>query len=131
MSIRRFRRLLLAAAVVVSLALGGCLTLDPSVTAETGDSAVFERISATESWAGAGVRVEATLKPTPEASEVTSVSVVRDDGRTYRTHSLDPGQSTLVLSLPANERVTVVASNTVNSTTVETLNVTTGGDRLF
>ena len=131
MSIRTSGRLLLAATVVVALSLGGCLTLDPSVSGPAEESAVFERIAATESWAGSGVRVNATLKSTPEAGEVTSISVVRDDGRTYRTHTVDPGQSTLILSLPANERVRIVASNTVNSTTVETLNVSTGGDRLF
>ncbi|MFC5971082.1 hypothetical protein ACFPYI_07030 [Halomarina salina] len=131
MSIRTAERLLLAATVVVALSLGGCLTLDPAVSAETGDSAVFERITATEPWAGSGVRVNATLKSTPEAGEVTSISIVQDDGRTFRTHTVDPGQSTLILSLPANERVTIVASNTVNSTTVETLNVSTGGDELL
>ncbi|MFD1512855.1 hypothetical protein [Halomarina rubra] len=126
----RFGRLLLAVAVTLALPLGGCLTLDPSVDAAVADSTVFDDIAATESWSGSGVRVVATLASTPNASEVTTVSVVRANGDPYHTTQLEPGQSRVVLSLPAHERVTLVAINSVNSTTVERLNVTTGGDRV-
>lgn len=126
----RFGRTLLVTTLVVAL-LGGCLTLGPTVDGPFEDSTVFERVTPTESWSGPGVRVTATLRSTPDASDVTTISVIRADGQPYHTTSLDPGQSTVVFSLPADERVTIVASNSVNSTTIETLNVTTGGDRVL
>ena len=123
-------RTLLAATVVCSLALGGCLTLDPTVSADTDDSAVFEDLSVTESWSGSSVRVNATLRSTPEATNVTTITVIRANGRPYETKSVESGQSTVILTLPSNADATVVASNSVNATTVDTLNVTTGGNRL-
>jgi hypothetical protein len=123
-------RALLAATVVCSLALGGCLTLDPTVSADTDDSAVFEDLSVTESWSGSSVRVNATLRSTPEATNVTTITVIRANGRPYETKSVESGQSTVILTLPSNADATVVASNSVNATTVDTLNVTTGGNRL-
>jgi len=116
--------------VVCSLALGGCLTLDPTVSADTDDSAVFEDLSVTESWSGSSVRVNATLRSTPEATNVTTITVIRANGRPYETKSVESGQSTVILTLPSNADATVVASNSVNATTVDTLNVTTGGNRL-
>jgi hypothetical protein len=124
-------RALLAAMVVCSLALGGCLTLDPTVSADTDDSAVFEDLSVTESWSGSSVRVNATLRSTPEATNVTTITVIRANGRPYETKSVESGQSTVILTLPSNADATVVASNSVNATTVDTLNVTTGGNRLL
>jgi hypothetical protein len=124
-------RALLAATVVCSLALGGCLTLDPTVSADTDDSAVFEDLSVTESWSGSSVRVNATLRSTPEATNVTTITVIRANGRPYETKSVESGQSTVILTLPSNADATVVASNSVNATTVDTLNVTTGGNRLL
>ena len=124
-------RLFLATIIVCSFALSGCLTLDPTVSADTGSSAVFEDLSPTEPWSGPGVRVNATLRSTPEASNVTTITVIRSNGRTYVTTSVDSGQSTVILTLPANAGATIVASNSVNSTTVEELNVTTGGNRLL
>ena len=123
-------RALLAAMVVCSLTLGGCLTLDPTVSADTDDSAVFEDLSVTESWSGSSVRVNATLRSTPEATNVTTITVIRANGRPYETKSVESGQSTVILTLPSNADATVVASNSVNATTVDTLNVTTGGNRL-
>ena len=123
-------RALLAAMVVCSLALGGCLTLDPTVSTDTDDSAVFEDLSVTESWSGSSVRVNATLRSTPEATNVTTITVIRANGRPYETKSVESGQSTVILTLPSNADATVVASNSVNATTVDTLNVTTGGNRL-
>lgn len=113
------------------LAFGGCLTVGPTAEADTSGSAVFESVSATESWSGTGVRTQVTLKSTPEAGTVTTISVVEASGRTFRTTKLDPGQTTVILSLPAHANVTLVASDSVNSSTVGTLNVTTGGDRVF
>jgi hypothetical protein len=123
-------RTLLAAVLVCSLVLGGCLTLSPTVSADTSDSAVFEDLSPTESWSGAGIRVNATLRSTSAASNVTTITVVQENGRTYETVEVDSGQSTVILTLPPNARATLVASNSVNSTTIEELNVTTGGTEI-
>lgn len=128
---RALRRLLLAAAVVVALAFSGCLTLGPTVSADTGNSTVFESVSATESWSGPGVRVNATLESTPQAQNVTTLTVIKQNGRAYETVSVDPGQTTVVFTVPAGESATIVASNSVNSTTIEELNVSAGGNRLF
>jgi len=127
----RFRRALLAVALVAALSSGGCLTLDPTVSADTGGSPVFSDLSATEPWTGPGVRVNATLRSTPDASNVTTITVIKENGRTYGTTSVDSGQSTVILSLPADANATIVASNAVNSTTIDELNVSTGGNTLL
>jgi hypothetical protein len=123
-------RALLAALLVGSLAFSGCLTLSPTVSADTSDSIVFEDLSPTESWSGSGIRVNATLKSTSAASNVTSIAVIQGNGRTYETVDVDSGQSTVILTLPPNAQATLVASNSVNSTTIEELNVTTGGSEI-
>ena len=123
-------RALLATLLVCSLVLGGCLTLSPTVSADTNDSAVFEDLSPTESWSASGIRVNATLGSTPAASNVTSTAVIQGNGRTYETVDVASGQSTVILTLPPNANATLVASNSVNSTTIGTLNVTTGGNEI-
>ncbi|PSP61414.1 hypothetical protein BRC77_13200 [Halobacteriales archaeon QH_8_64_26] len=123
-------RALLATLLVCSLVLGGCLTLSPTVSADTNDSAVFEDLSPTESWSASGIRVNATLKSTSAASNVTSIAVIQGNGRTYETVDVASGQSTVILTLPPNTNATLVASNSVNSTTIGTLNVTTGGNEI-
>jgi predicted neuraminidase len=123
-------RALLATLLVCSLVLGGCLTLSPTVSADTNDSAVFEDLSPTESWSASGIRVNATLKSTSAASNVTSIAVIQGNGRTYETVDVASGQSTVILTLPPNANATLVASNSVNSTTIGTLNVTTGGNEI-
>jgi hypothetical protein len=123
-------RALVAAMVVCSLAFGGCLTLDPTVSADTNDSVVFERISVNESWATQRVRASATLASSPEAGNVTQITVIKANGKTSSTVNTDPGQTSVALQLPANGNSTLVASDTVNGTTIEKLNVTTGGNRL-
>ncbi|PSP75341.1 hypothetical protein BRC86_03560 [Halobacteriales archaeon QS_3_64_16] len=123
-------RTLLAALLVCSLALSGCLTLSPTVSADTSNSTVFEDLSPTESWSGSGIRVNATLRSTSAASNVTTIAVIQENGRTYETVDVDSGQSTVILTLPPNANATVIASNSVNSTTIEELNVTTGGNEI-
>ena len=123
-------RALLATLLVCSLVLGGCLTLSPTVSADTNDSAVFEDLSPTESWSASGIRVNATLGSTPAASNVTSITVIQGNGRTYETVDVASGQSTVIITLPPNANATLVASNSVNSTTIGTLNVTTGGNEI-
>ncbi|SFR61771.1 hypothetical protein [Halogeometricum limi] len=125
------RRALVALLVVSSLAFGGCLTLDPAAETDTSQSDVFADVSATESWSGPGVRTEVTLRSTDAVEDVTTLTVVDESGKTFYTTTVDPGERTLTFSLPAHQNVTLVASDSVNSSTVETLNVTTTGERVF
>lgn len=125
------RKVLLAAIVVVSLALGGCLTLSPSVTADADDSDVFESVSVSEPWSSQRIQASATLASSPEAGNVTQLTVVTADGSSLSTVSVDPGQTSVTLQLPANANATIVASDTVNGTTIEKLNVTTTGNKVF
>jgi hypothetical protein len=131
MNNRSIWRVLVAALLVCSLAFGGCLTLDPTVSADTNDSAVFESISVNESWASQRVRATATLASSPEAGNVTQITVVKENGKTFSTVNTKPGQTSVVLELPANRNSTLVASDTVNGTTIEKLNVSTGGNKLL
>ena len=107
--------------VVVGVAFGGCLTLDPTITVETSDSTVFESLSATEPRTGSGVRVNATLRSTGAADNVTQLTVIKANGRSIQTIGFDSGQTTVILTVPANQNSTVVASNTANSTTLALL----------
>lgn len=61
---------------------------------------------------------------------MTSITVIQGNGRTYETVDVASGQSTVILTLPPNANATLVASNSVNSTTIGTLNVTTGGNEI-
>ena len=115
--------------VVCSLAFGGCLTLDPAVTANTNDSAVFESVSVSESWSSQRVRASVSLATNP-AGNVTQITVVAEDGTTFSVVNTDPGQTSVVLELPANRNATLVAADTVNGTTIEKLNVTASGNEL-
>ena len=126
------QRLVLATVVVFALAFSGCLTLNPTVvTTDTNNSAVFEELSPTGPWTGPSVRTNATLQSTSAASNVTTITVVQENGRVFSTTSVASGQSTVILPLPSNQNATLVASNSVNSTTISTVNVTTGGSKLF
>jgi hypothetical protein len=127
---RSLRRVLVATLLVCSLAVGGCLTLDPTVSTDVDDSAVFESVSVSESWASQRIRASATLAATPEAANVTQITVIEENGKTFSTVNTAPGQTSVVLQLPPNENATLVASDTVNGTTIEKLNVTTGGRTL-
>ncbi len=120
----------LAVLVVVVVASSGCLTLGPSIAADTGESAVFESLSVEEPWASGHVRVNATLASTPAAGNVTTITIIGADGRKYDTVSVASGQSVVSLWIPTNRNATLVSSNSVNSTTLDTLNVSTGGNRL-
>jgi hypothetical protein len=101
------------------------------VTTDTNNSAVFEELSPTGFWTGPSVRTNATLQSTSAASNVTTITVVQENGRVFSTTSVASGQSTVILPLPSNQNATLVASNSVNSTTISTVNVTTGGSKLF
>jgi hypothetical protein len=125
------RQMLVAVLVLGSLTLGGCLTLNPSVTPETTDSSVFKNFSVNESWASQRIQTTATLTSSPAANNVTQITVIGENGKTFSTRQVDPGQTTVILQLPPNEHATLVASDTINGTTLATLNVTTGGNKVF
>lgn len=131
MTVSSCRRILLATLLVVSLTVSGCLTLNPSVTAEPNTDPVFDTLSTETPWAGHHVRVTATLKSTPAASNVTTISVIGANNQSYTTVSVASGQTTVILWVPTNQNATLVATNSVNSTTLATLNVTTSGHRVF
>ena len=116
--------------VVVVLASSGCLTLGPTVTGDTGGSTVFESVSTNEPWAGNHVRVNATLRSTPAAGNVTSITVIGDDKQQYSSVDVASGQTVVPIWVPANGNSTLVASNSVNSTTLGTLNVTPTGNKI-
>ncbi|WP_256685640.1 hypothetical protein [Halococcus qingdaonensis] len=120
----------LAIVLVVVLVSSGCLTLGPSISADTDDSAVFESLSVEEPWASEHFRVNATLRSTPAASNVTTIAIIGESGEAYDTVSVASGQSVVPIWVPTNRNATIVASNSVNSTTLDTLNVSTGGNRL-
>lgn len=125
------RQVLVAVLVIGSVTLGGCLTLNPSVTPETSNSTVFKNFSVTESWASQRVQTTATLTSSPATKNVTQITVIGENGKTFSTRRVDPGQTTIILQLPPNQNATLVASDTINGTTIETLNVTTSGNKLF
>lgn len=120
----------LAILLIVALVSSGCLTLGPSVSTNTGGSAVFESITVEESWASEHVRVNATLRSTPAAGNVTTITIIGENKQEYDTVSVASGQSVVPLWIPTNRNATLVASNSVNSTTLDTLNVSAGGNQL-
>ncbi len=117
--------------VVFGLMFSGCLTLSPSVTTETSESSVFKSLSTDEPWAGQHVRVTATLRSTPAAGNVTTITIIDDSGQPYDTISVESGQTTVILWVPTDQTSTLVASNSVNSTSIGTLNVTSSGNRVL
>lgn len=123
-------RRVLTVFVVLIVVCSGCLTLGPSIAADADESAVFESVSVDEPWASGHVRANATLAATPVASNVTTITIIGEDGQEYDTVSVASGQTLVPLWVPAGRNATLVAANSVNSTTLGTLNVSTGGNRL-
>jgi hypothetical protein len=124
------RQVLVAVLVVGSLAFGGCLTLAPTVTPETTNSTVFESVSASESWSSQRVRTTVRLASNPAAGDVNQITVIGENNKTFSLRNLAPGQTKVIIQLPVNQNATLVASDTVNGTTIATLNVTTRGNEI-
>jgi hypothetical protein len=120
-----------AGLLVGTLVFSGCLATNPSVVADTDDSVVFRNFAVDESWATNHITANATLRSTPAAGNVTTITVIAANGRAYVTQQVASGQSTVVLPLPTNQSATLVASNSVNSTTIEKLNVSTTDNTLL
>jgi hypothetical protein len=125
------RRALVVVLVIIGLSFSGCLTLSPTVTPETSDSTVFENVSASESWSSQRIRATVRLTSAPAAGDVNQITVIGENNKTFSKRNLDPGQTKVVIQLPTDGNVTLVASDTVNGTTIATLNVTTGGNDII
>ncbi|WP_049900250.1 hypothetical protein [Halococcus agarilyticus] len=126
------RQVLASVALVVALGFGGCLTVGPTVTADTGNSAVFEQVSTDEPWASGRVKTSVTLTPSATTEQgVSKLVVISGSGSSFDTTTVETGQSSgISLYLPANGNATITAVNTVNGTVVDTTTVTTGGNEL-
>nr|WP_233341068.1 hypothetical protein [Haloprofundus sp. MHR1] len=118
----------LAVFTLVLLACGGCLTVQPTVSPQTNDAAVFENVSTTDRWGTSSIDASVTL--TPEATTrrgVTKVSVISESGKSFYTTTVDTGQTDVSVVLPADQTAQIYAVNTVNGTVVARQNVTVGG----
>lgn len=130
---RSRRRFLATLPLAAGIGLGGCLTLDPTVDADTAGSAVFETISTDESWASGRVRASVTLAANATSEQdVTDLTVTTESGKSFDSTTVSSGQSRgLTLYLPAGENATITATDSINGTTIESQRVETGGDELF
>lgn len=127
-----YRRGLAAVAVAAMLLSSGCLTLQPTVRADTGGSPVFESLSSTESWSGGQVRTSVTFTSNATTDQgVSKLVVVSESGSSYYTTTLDSGETAATIYLPANQEVTLLAVNTVNGTVVDSITVRTEGDKIL
>lgn len=126
------RRVLASVALVVALGFGGCLTLSPTVTADTGDSAVFEQVSTDEPWASGQVRTAVTLAPNATTEQgVSKLVVIAGSGSSFDTTTVESGQTSgITLYVPADGNATITAVDTVNGTVVDTQPVTVDGNEL-
>lgn len=122
---------LIGVLVVLVVVSSGCLTMNPSVSANTSSSSVFEDLSATEPWAGHHTRVNATLRSTSDTKNTTLITVIGPNNQAYTTVNVASGQTTVSVWVPTGQSSTLVASNDVNSTTLDTLNVTTDGNKVI
>lgn len=127
MMITSHRHLFVAIAVIASLGLSGCMTVNPAVQADTSDSTAFERFSADEPWTSSSVRTKVTL--TSNATRglgVTDLVVINERGTAVSTTNIDAGQTSALVMLPPNQNVTVVAMNDTGYA-IENQSVTTTG----
>ncbi|PSP19331.1 hypothetical protein BRC80_02800 [Halobacteriales archaeon QH_9_66_26] len=127
------RRVLASVVLVIALGFGGCLTLSPTVTADTGDSAVFEGVSTDEPWASGRVKTAVTLTPNTTTEQgVSKLVVISESGSSFDSTTVETGQTSgITLYLPANGNATITAVNTINGTVVDTQPVTADGNKLF
>lgn len=128
----QYRRALAAVVVAAVLLSSGCLTVGPTVTADTGGSPAFDSLSSTESWSGGQVRTSVTLAPNATTDQgVSKLVIVSEGGTSYYTTTLDSGETAATIYLPANQEVTLLAVNTVNGSVVDSITVRTDGDKLL
>ncbi|HET7323598.1 MAG TPA: hypothetical protein VFJ06_04640 [Halococcus sp.] len=126
------RHVLLSLLLVASLGLGGCLTLSPTVGVDTDNSTVFEDASTTEPWVSGRVKTSITLASNATTTQdVNKLAVISESGDDFDTVTLDTGQTTATVYVPANQNATIVAIDTVNGTTIDTRTIRTDGNKLF
>ena len=125
---KNYRRRSVLVLLVIAVVCGGCVTAQPTLASATNDPAVFESISTADSWGTSSLQTSITLAPGATTSEgVTKLSVVTANGSSFYTTSLDPGQTSVTLPLPMGT-AQIIATNTVNGTTVGTANMTVSGN---
>lgn len=126
------RRLLAATAAVGTVGLGGCVTLDPAVSADFANSRVFESIAPAESWASSHLSASAKLRPAATTDlGVRKLVVVDPSGSKFWTGSVEAGQTSRTMTLPVGGTATVSAVTASTEDLVESLPVTVEGNRLF
>ena len=107
---------------------GGCLTAQPEIEFATDNPTVFEGISTGDEWGTSSVQSSVTLATGATTTEgVTSLSVLTRNGSSFYTTSVDPGQTSVTLPLPTQTPATIIATNTVNGTTVGSATVRISG----
>jgi hypothetical protein len=121
---------LLAISLICLLAFSGCLSVDPSVST-TSNERVFENFAVDEPWASNQVWVNTTLSSTPAAANVTTITVIQENGRHFSTQEVAAGQTSIYLALPPNQNATLVATNSENSTTIQKMNVRISSTKLL
>jgi hypothetical protein len=125
------RRTVAALATVAGVGLGGCVSVGVTVSAPAiGDSRVFADLTPTASVAVRRVPVRASLRPAATADlGVRGITVVGAAGAAVWSTGVDPGETTLLLSLPVGQTVELVATD-ADDRTVEALGVRVGGPTL-
>lgn len=127
-----WRHVLVILLLVSSLGLGGCLTLSPTVGVDTDNSTVFEDASTTEPWVSGRVKTSITLTSNATTTQdVNKVAVISASGDDFDTVTLDSGQTSATVYVPANQNATIVAIDTINGTVVENRTIRTDGNKIF
>lgn len=122
----RNKRILIV--LLLAIMCAGCVTTQPTLNLTTNDPAVFKNVSTADPWGTSSLQTTVTLAPGATTSEgVTDLSVVTASGSSFYTTSLDPGQTSVMLPLPTGSSQ-IIATNTINGTTVGTANVTISGN---
>ena len=63
--------------------------------------------------------------------DVSKLAVIAESGKTFDSVTLDSGQTSASVYVPANQNATLVAIGTTNGTTIETRTITTDGNKIF
>lgn len=113
-----------------TLGLGGCLTLDPTLsTPGLANSQVFKALTPAN-WAVQHLTVGVSFTSVATTKlGVRSLTVVAASGSAVWSDTVSPGESSIMASLPTAQTVTLVATD-YDGRTVETLRVTVGGNTL-
>ncbi|MFC6723146.1 hypothetical protein ACFQE1_01815 [Halobium palmae] len=125
---RTTRWQLKAALVGLLLVCSGCITAQPSITAEDSGSNVFEDVSTNSQWGTSSVQASVTLTQSATTSRgVTQLNVITEDGSSFYSTTVDSGQTSVSVPVPTDGSSRIFAVNTVNGTVVSTRNLTVTG----